>query len=196
VDERELSDDPIEQLRDWLREAQAVSEPHDAMTLATADARGRPSARQVLLRGIDEHGLVFFTNSTSRKAAELAANPHAALVFHWYALGRQVRVEGTVETVDTATSEAYWRTRPRGSRIAAWASPQSSPVGSRDELDRLYAAAERELGDGDIPLPPFWGGYRVVPEVIELWRHRENRLHDRVRYVREGPGWRRERLAP
>jgi pyridoxamine 5'-phosphate oxidase len=166
------------------------------MTLATASRNGRPSARQVLLRTIDERGLVFFTNLTSRKAAELAENPYAALVFHWYGLGRQARVEGSVERVDPETSEEYWRTRPRGSRIAAWASPQSRPVESRDELERLYAASERELGDDEIPLPSFWGGYRVVPDAIEFWQHRENRLHDRIRYLRAATGWRRERLAP
>jgi pyridoxamine 5'-phosphate oxidase len=196
MDEHELSEDPVAELRSWLRAAEAVSRQHDAMTLATASKSGRPSARQVLLRTIDERGLVFFTNLTSRKAAELAGNPYAALVFHWYELGRQVRVEGAVEVVDPETSEEYWRTRPRGSRIAAWASPQSRPVGSRDELERLYAASERELGGGEIPLPPFWGGYRVVPDAIEFWQHRENRLHDRVRYLRGATGWRRERLAP
>ena len=196
VDERDLLDDPIEQLREWLREAESASPQANAMTLATADRRGRPSARQVLLRGIDPRGLVFFTNRTSRKASELAENPRAALVLHWYELGRQVRVEGEVEEVDEAESEAYWRTRPRGSQIAAWASPQSQVVASRRDLDGLYDAAERELGTGDVPLPHFWGGYRVVPETIELWEHRENRLHDRVRYRRADGGWTRERLAP
>jgi pyridoxamine 5'-phosphate oxidase len=196
VDEPDLLDDPIEQLREWLREAESASGQADAMTLATADRRGRPSARQVLLRGIDPRGLVFFTNRTSRKASELAENPRAALVLHWYELGRQVRVEGEVEEVDEAESEAYWRTRPRGSQIAAWASPQSQVVASRRDLDGLYDAAERELGTGDVPLPHFWGGYRVVPETIELWEHRENRLHDRVRYRRADSGWTRERLAP
>jgi pyridoxamine 5'-phosphate oxidase len=196
VDEHDLLEDPIAQLRAWLHEAGAASPQPDAMTLATATADGRPSARQVLLRGIDERGLVFFTNRRSRKASELAENPRAALVLHWYELGRQVRVEGTVEDVDEGTSEAYWRTRPRGSQIAAWASPQSASVADRAELERLYAAAEQELGDGDVPPPPAWGGYRVVPEVVELWHHRENRLHDRVLYRRAASGWSRERLAP
>jgi pyridoxamine 5'-phosphate oxidase len=196
VNEHERSDDPIAELQAWLQAAATVSEQPDAMTLATADARGRPSARQVLLRGVDGRGLVFFTNRTSRKAAELAENPWAALVLHWYALGRQVRVEGSVEEVDPETTEAYWRTRPRGSRIAAWASPQSSPLASRDELERLYAESERELDGVEVPVPPFWGGYRVVPESIEFWQHRENRLHDRIRYLRGKSGWRRERLAP
>jgi pyridoxamine 5'-phosphate oxidase len=196
VDERKLLDDPIAQLQKWLQEAQAVSPQPDAMTLATADASGRPSARQVLLRGLDARGLVFFTNRSSRKAAELEQNPRAALVLHWYELGRQVRVEGRIEEVEASESEAYWRTWPRGSQIAAWASPQSKTVASRSALDELYHAAESELGDGDIPLPPFWGGYRVVPETIELWQHRENRLHDRVRYERTGDGWTKNRLAP
>lgn len=196
MEEHELSEDPVSELRTWLEAAAAVSERPDAMTLATADRAGRPSARQVLLRALDERGLVFFTNRTSRKALELAENPHAALVFHWYELGRQVRVEGVVEEIGADESETYWQTRPRGSQIAAWASPQSTPIEDRDELERLYAKAELELGEAAIPLPPFWGGYRVVPGTIEFWRHRENRLHDRIRYVREDGGWRRERLAP
>jgi len=196
VDESDLLDDPVEQLQAWLREAESASPQANAMTLATADRSGRPSARQVLLRGVDPRGLVFFTNRTSRKASELAENPRAALVLHWYELGRQVRVEGPVEEVEDAESQAYWRTRPRGSQIAAWASPQSQVVASRGELDDRYDAAERELGGGDVPLPDFWGGYRVVPDTIELWQHRENRLHDRVRYRRSDGGWTRERLAP
>jgi pyridoxamine 5'-phosphate oxidase len=196
VDERELPEDPFAVLRAWIRDAETSCVQPDTMTLATATADGRPSARQVLLRGLDERGLVFFTNRTSRKATELAENPRAALVFHWYELGRQVRVEGSVEEVDTSESEAYWQTRPRGSQIAAWASPQSRPVASRDELDGLYAATERELGDGEIALPPIWGGYRVVPDAIELWHHDDNRLHDRVLYRRTTDGWVRGRLAP
>jgi pyridoxamine 5'-phosphate oxidase len=196
VDERELPEDPFAVLRAWIRDAETSCVQPDTMTLATATADGRPSARQVLLRGLDERGLVFFTNRTSRKATELAENPRAALVFHWYELGRQVRVEGSVEEVDTSESEAYWQTRPRGSQIAAWASPQSRPVASRDELDGLYAATERELGDGEIALPPTWGGYRVVPDAIELWHHDDNRLHDRVLYRRTTDGWVRGRLAP
>jgi len=196
VDERELHDDPLEQLRDWLREAEAVSGQPEAMTLATASARGVPSARQVLLRGLDERGLVFYTNRNSRKATELAEVPRAAVVFHWIELGRQVRVEGSVEVVDAAESERYWRTRPRGSQIAAWASPQSKPIKDRHELDALYETAEANLGEGAVPLPPFWGGYRVAPSSVEFWQHRENRLHDRVLYTRNADGWTRKRLAP
>lgn len=166
------------------------------MTLATAAPDGRPSARIVLLRGLDDRGLTFFTNRTSRKGEELRANPRAAVVIHWWELGRQARAEGVVEEVSPEESSAYWETRPRGSRIAAWASPQSQPLTGRDDLDRRVADVEARFGDGDVPLPPFWGGYRLVPEVIELWTHRENRLHDRLKYVRDGDGWRGQRLAP
>lgn len=196
VDERELAANPIVQLEAWLREAEAASPRADAMTLATADAKGRPSARQVLLRGLDERGLVFFTNRASRKAKDLAANPQAALVFHWYELGRQVRVEGAVEEIDDAESHAYWRTRPRPSQIAAWASPQSQPLAGRSELDRRFEETAAEFGDGEVPLPPFWGGYRVLPKAFEFWQHQDDRLHDRVLYTRTDGGWRRERLAP
>ena len=196
MDEGHVAEDPIAEIAAWLGEAESVSARADAMTLATADASGRPSARQVLLRGLDERGLVFFTNRNSRKGEELAQNPWAALVLHWHELGRQVRIEGIVEEVGDDESEAYWRTRPRDSQIAAWASPQSTPISSRDELDQLFESSRARFGDGDIPLPPFWGGYRVVPTSVELWQHRENRLHDRVRYLRTDSGWRRERLAP
>lgn len=196
MDERDLDLDPIVQLRRWLHEAERASPRPDAMTLATATTDGRPSARIVLLRGLDERGLVFFTDRRSRKGEELRQNPRAALVLHWWELGRQVRIEGVVETVDTTESQAYWDTRPRGSRIAAWASPQSRPLRGRAELDALYEQAQAQFGDTDAPLPSFWGGYRVVPEALEFWMHREDRLHDRVRYERTRTGWRRERLAP
>jgi len=196
MDERDLDPDPTIAFRAWFREAENALPRADAMTLATATADGRPSARVVLLRGLDERGFVFFTNRESRKGAELLGNPHAALVFHWWELGRQVRIEGVVEEVDSAGSEAYWDTRPRASRLAAWASPQSRPIRERAELDGLYAEADARFRDADVPLPPFWGGYRVVPETLEFWTHRENRLHDRIRYVRSRSGWRRERLAP
>ena len=166
------------------------------MTLATSSPVGLPSARTVLLRGHDERGFVFFTNHDSRKARELDENPRAALVFHWWQLGRQVRIEGVVERIARTESGAYWKTRPRASRIAAWASPQSQSIADRAELDRLVAAVEKRFDGKRVPLPPFWGGVRVVPETVEFWHHRENRLHDRVRYTRAGQGWRRERLAP
>ena len=187
---------PIDIVRAWLDEARdGAPEPH-AMTLATASPDGVPSARIVLLRGIDERGFTFFTNRTSRKGEDLSANPHAALVLHWWGLGRQVRVEGAVEEVTDVESTAYWVTRPRASQLAAWASPQSQPLASRTDLDARVAAARERFGDEPIPLPPFWGGYRVVPEAIELWEHRDDRLHDRLRYVRDGEGWRSELLAP
>jgi pyridoxamine 5'-phosphate oxidase len=189
-------DDPIATLRAWLDEAEAaVGEPH-VMTLATATADGRPSARVVLLRGVDERGLTFFTNRSSRKGDELRANPRAAAAMHWWELGRQVRVEGGVEETEPEESAAYWATRPRASQLAAWASPQSRPVADRSSLDELVAQAEERFEGGDVPLPPFWGGYRLIPESIELWTHREDRLHDRVRYTRGEDGWRSERLAP
>jgi pyridoxamine 5'-phosphate oxidase len=188
--------DPIAVLRAWLDEARAVvDEPH-AMTLATSTPDGRPSARVLLLRGIDERGLTFFTNRTSRKGEEIRANPRAAAVLHWWELGRQVRVEGRVEELSDEESTAYWLTRPRASRVAAWASPQSQPLADRTELDASVAEIEERFAGGEVPLPPFWGGYRLVPESIELWTHRDNRHHDRIRYVRQSGGWRRERLAP
>jgi pyridoxamine 5'-phosphate oxidase len=168
----------------------------DAMTLATSTADGRPSARVVLLRGLDERGLAFFTNRASRKGRELEKNPRAALVLYWPELGRQVRVEGAVERVDDEESRAYWETRPLPSRIAAWASPQSRPLADRVELDALYTAAAARFGDDGVPLPDFWGGYRVVPEAVEFWQHQDDRLHDRIRYERTESGWQRERLAP
>ena len=166
------------------------------MTLATATPDGRPSARVVLLRGLDEHGLTFFTNRTSRKGEDLRSNPRAAVAIHWWELGRQVRVEGAVVELSAEESTGYWRTRPRGSQLAAWASPQSQPLESRSELDALVADVEERFAGLEVPLPPFWGGYRLVPETVELWVHRDDRLHDRVRYARNGSGWLSERLAP
>lgn len=192
----DLPDDPMAAVADWLADAEGTRSNENAMTLATATPDGIPSARVVLLRGLDERGLVFFTNRASRKGLELAENPRAALVLHWWELGRQVRVEGTVEEVAEAESVEYWRTRPRPSQVAAWASPQSQAISGREELDELYGRAEAQFADGDVPLPDFWGGYRVVPTTVELWTHRENRLHDRIRYTRTPAGWLRERLAP
>ena len=167
----------------------------DAMALATSTADGRPSVRMVLLKLADESGFGFHTNYESRKGEELAANPRAALLFHWQPLGRQVRVEGVVERSSSEESEEYFRTRPVGSRLAAWASPQSRPLADRAELERLYEDARARFGD-EVPLPPHWGGFRLVPDAYEFWQHGDDRLHDRVRYTREGGGWKRERLAP
>ena len=196
VDEQDLDDDAIAQLEAWLVEAREAVPHADSMTLATADRDGRPSARVVLLRGVDAGGLVFFTNRTSRKGRELAENPRAAAVFHWWELGRQVRVEGTVVEVTEADSTAYWNSRPRASRIAGWASPQSQPLADRSDLVARVAEIEDRFRGTEVTLPPFWGGYRLLPESVEFWTHRESRLHDRVRYVRWGEGWRHERLAP
>jgi pyridoxamine 5'-phosphate oxidase len=196
MEERHLDLDPLRQFEIWYAEAEAagVAQP-DATALATATADGSPSVRLVLLKPYDGRGFVFYTNRESRKAGELAENPRAALALYWQPLRRQVRVEGVVESVSEAESTAYFTTRPRGSRLAAWASPQSRPVPNRVALDALYDDAEARFPD-DVPLPPFWGGYRVVPEAIEFWQGRENRLHDRFRYERSGSGWTMSRLAP
>jgi len=192
-----MTNDPLAQFKEWFREAgQAGVEVPEAMTLATAAADGAPSARMVLLKGADEDGFVFYTGYVSRKAAELEQNPRAALVFYWRPLGKQVRLEGEVEHVLEAESAAYFATRPRGSQLAAWASRQSSPLESRDELERRYAELEREYQGRKVPLPPHWGGFRLRPDAIEFWEHRENRLHDRIRYTRAREGWRVERLSP
>jgi pyridoxamine 5'-phosphate oxidase len=182
--------DPLEQFNAWYAEAGT-----DVVVLATATPDGAPSARMVLLKGADTGGFTFFTNYESRKGSELADNPRAALLFHWPGLGRQVRVEGTVERVGRQESEQYFRTRPRGAQLAAWASRQSEPVESREALDARFAEIDREHPD-TVPLPPHWGGYRLMPEVYEFWQHRENRFHDRHRYRREGDGWTIDRLSP
>ena len=189
-------EDPIAVAQAWLDEARNLAGEPQTMTLATATPDGKPSARVVLLRGLDDRGLVFFTNRESRKGQELRRNPRAAVVLHWWELGRQLRVEGVVEEVSEEESAAYWKTRPRGSQVAAWASRQSLELADRSELDARVAEARERFADGDVPLPPFWGGYRVVPETIELWTHRDDRLHERVRYERDGGGWRRALLAP
>ena len=196
MDMPDLDADPLRQFERWFAAAgDAGIEVPEATALATATPDGKPSARMVLLKGTDEHGFAFFTNYESRKGAELAANPRAALLFHWQPLGRQVRIEGRVERVDAGESEAYFRTRPPGSRLAAWASPQSRPLPDRAELERLYADAAERFGD-DVPPPPHWGGFRLVPDAYEFWQHGDDRLHDRVRYERDATGWSRTRLAP
>jgi len=195
--EEDLLGDPIEQFRRWFEDARRaeVHEPN-AMTLATVDAAGRPSARMVLLKGVDRRGLTFYTNRDSRKARELAANPRAALVFWWGPIQRQVRFEGRVEDVDPAEADAYFESRPRGSQLAAWASAQSTVLEGRAALEAAERQQRERFGEGPVPRPPFWGGYRLVPAVAEFWHGRESRLHDRLRYTRDGDGWRIERLAP
>jgi pyridoxamine 5'-phosphate oxidase len=197
MDAADLLPDPLAQVARWLEEARSAGlELPEAMTLATADADGRPSARTVLLKGVDADGFRFFTNTESRKARDLAANPRAALVFHW-ALEprRQVTVAGTASPLPHDEAEAYYRTRPLGSRLGAWASRQSTVVPGREALERAFAEAEAAYGE-DPPLPPWWGGYLLTPDRVELWENRENRLHDRFRYTREDGAWRLDRLAP
>jgi pyridoxamine 5'-phosphate oxidase len=196
--EDDIDPDPIRQFQRWYDDARerGVAAP-DAMIVASATPDGRPSARVVLLRGLDERGFAFFTNFESRKGRELDANPHAAILFHWPEVQRQVRATGPVGRVSQEESEAYWNNRPRPSRISAWASAQSEPIRSRDELEARAAAAETRFGDGAVPLPPFWGGFRLVPDELELWEHRDDRLHDRLRYRRTDDGiWVVERLQP
>jgi pyridoxamine 5'-phosphate oxidase len=172
-----------------------VLEPN-AMVLSTASVDGQPSARTVLLKGLTDHGFVFFTNYESRKGAELAANPHCCLLFGWYELQRQIRIEGVASRIPRAETEDYFASRPRDSQLGAWASSQSSVVGSRAELESAYDEAERRFSGGDVPTPQHWGGYLVTPERVEFWQGRRSRLHDRLEYRRDGRGWRTARLAP
>ena len=197
LDERSVDRDPLKQLLAWLDEAQhaGVIEPN-AMTLATSTPEGRPSARIVLLKGADARGLVFFTDSRSRKGLELAANPEAALVFWWAELERQVRVCGSAETIPSDQSDAYFRSRPEGSRLSAWVSHQSQVVEHRGQLETQWADAASRYASGDIPRPPWWGGLRVMPSEYEFWQGRPNRLHDRIRYRSVEGGWKLERLNP
>jgi pyridoxamine 5'-phosphate oxidase len=196
--EGDLLPDPVEQLRRWYDDAReaGIALP-EAMALATADADGRPSVRHVLMRGLDERGIVFFTNYESRKAAELSSNPNAAVVFLWRELNRQVSARGPVERTSLEESEAYFRTRPREARIGAWASRQSRPVASREELDERYRELDARYPGEDVPLPPHWGGFRLRPDAFEFWKGRRHRLHDRFAYARGPSGdWRVERLYP
>lgn len=195
--EADADPDPIEQFRKWFDEALAASlyEPN-AMTLATATPSGRPSARVVLLKGYDEQGFVFYTNYEGRKGQELEVNPRCALVFYWGELERQVRIEGRASRVSEEESDAYYRGRPRGSQLGAWASEQSRPVEDRGILEERLQELEAEYEGREIPRPPFWGGYRVEPKAIEFWQGRENRLHDRLLYHRSGGRWEIERLSP
>ena len=196
LDESDVSASPFDQFDKWFGDATKAELPEpNAMTLATCDASGRPSARIVLIKGYDERGIVFFTNYQSRKGQDLAANNRAALLFFWPELERQVRIEGRVETVSAADSDAYFQSRPVASRIGVWASPQSQVLPSRTELEARFAAFSAEHGENP-PRPAYWGGYRVVPVFYEFWQGRRNRLHDRICYRLANGKWKLERLAP
>ena len=197
LDESGSGSDPLPLFASWLEEAVTAGQLEPtAMTLATADSAGRVSARMVLLKGHGPEGLVFYSNEGSRKGRDLHENPRAALVFWWDLLERQVRVEGSVEQLGAAESEAYFASRPRGSQLAAWASQQSAPLTSREELEGSYREFERRFEGQPVPKPGHWGGYRLLPDAFEFWQGRGDRLHDRFRFELEGAGWRRTRLAP
>ncbi len=195
--ELDVADDPIGFFRLWFKQAEdsGILLP-ESMCLATATADGKPSARMVLLKDVDETGFVFYTNYASRKARELDANPRASLVFHWASLQRQVRVEGTVTRVSAQESDAYFASRPRGSQIGAWASKQSAGLDTRETLVQRVAAMEQRFHGKPVPRPEFWGGYRVAPETVEFWQGRASRLHDRLLYRREGGNWAVQRIYP
>ena len=194
--EEDLDADPLRQFESWFAEARdAVREP-EAMALATASPDGAPSSRMVLMKAFDDRGFVFFSNYSSRKGRELEANPHAALLFHWDPLGRQIRVEGPVDRTSPGETAEYVRSRPRGSQVSALASPQSQRIQTREALEDRVRELERTYEGADLPLPEDWGGFRVTPEAIEFWQQRRDRLHDRFRYTRSGGAWLIERLAP
>jgi pyridoxamine 5'-phosphate oxidase len=199
LDVDDVSEDPIVQFRRWFEDAEAEGiHLANAIALATADVEGSPSVRHVLLRGFDENGFVFYTNYESRKGRQLAENPRAAFTLLWKELDRQVCVTGDVRPTSSEESEGYFRSRPREARIGAWASRQSQVIDTRDQLMRQFDQAENQHPGEDIPLPPYWGGYRLSPDTVEFWHGRAFRLHDRLRYTRDGPGgdWRLERLSP
>ena len=194
-----MGPEPMAEVARWADAARdAGVRDWDAMVVATATATGAPSARVVLLRGLDEEGFCFYTSYDSRKGRELAENPRAALVLHWREQGRQVRATGSVSMLSPDESRAYWESRPPPSRLSAWASHQSEPIPDRGELERAVAMIEERFGSSDVPLPPFWGGYRVAPDEVELWQHRDDRLHDRLAYRRAAGdgGWIMKRLQP
>ena len=196
LDRDDLHPEPLQQFERWFREAEGAVRAPEAMALATAAADGAPSVRMVLLKGFDRGGFVFYTGYESRKGRELADNPRGALLFYWDPIGRQVRIEGNVDRLERAQSESYFHSRPRGAQLAALASRQSVVLTDRDELTARYAQLERELAGREVPLPDAWGGFRLEPEAYEFWQHRENRLHDRFRYRRDGDAWTIERLSP
>jgi pyridoxamine 5'-phosphate oxidase len=198
LDESHLAATWTEQLQEWLNQAIAagIAEPN-AMVLATADAEGRPSSRSVLCKGLDERGVVFYTNYTSAKSHDLTVTRYASVTFPWYPLHRQVTVRGEVEKVDVTETAEYWASRPRGSQLGAWASPQSQVVRSRRELDNALASIERRFAEVEkVPFPPHWGGWRIKPDTVEFWQGQQNRLHDRLRYVHTHDGWHIQRVAP
>jgi pyridoxamine 5'-phosphate oxidase len=197
LDESDLEPDPYAMFREWFLAVRSagVVEPN-AMVLSTVSSDGQPSARTVLLKGLTDDGFVFFTNYESRKARELGANPHCCLLFGWYQLQRQVRIEGVASRIPRAETEAYFASRPRDSQLGAWASAQSAVVGSRAELEAAYADAEARFVGAEVPAPPHWGGYLVTPDLVEFWQGRRSRMHDRLVYRRHGNGWVTERLAP
>ena len=197
LNENDVAPDAIEQFKYWLDDAlkSEILEP-TAMTLATADQQGKPSARMVLLKGVDQRGFIFYSNYQSRKAKELLENPFAALTFYWDKLERQVRIEGKVQKIWREESEIYFKSRPHGSQLGAWASQQSQVIKNREVVEEKIKELSERYSEGQVPLPEFWGGFLLSPEVIEFWQGRPSRLHDRLRYIRNGENWKIERLSP
>jgi pyridoxamine 5'-phosphate oxidase len=191
-----LPDDPLRAFEFWFEEARQVCQEPNAMTLATADAQGRPSARMVLLKGVDSGGFIFFTNYLSRKGRQIDENPHAALVFYWEVLERQVRIEGTLSRLSPSENDAYFNSRPYGSQLGAWASMQSHEIADRAEMEQKLKVLEETYPEGSVPRPPHWGGFHLMPLYIEFWQGRSNRLHDRLLFEKTDEHWKRSRLAP